>query len=67
MASPKLRRTSSILSVVKSVLASFLGVQSQKKYEEDFAEPSPLPFIITGVVLVLLFVLSLILLVNLLN
>jgi hypothetical protein len=49
---------------VKSVSASMLGIQSQKSYEEDFAEQSVLPFIVTGIILVVLFILSLILLVN---
>ncbi|MFT4731082.1 MAG: hypothetical protein ACI89W_000085 [Gammaproteobacteria bacterium] len=41
-----------------------LGIQSQKSYEEDFTEQSVLPFIVTGVILVVLFILSLILLVS---
>ena len=53
-------------SVVQSVLASFLGVQSQNNYEADFTQKSPIPFIATGIVLVILFVVSLIVLVNIL-
>lgn len=41
-----------------------LGIQSQKSYEEDFTEQSAVPFIVTGIVLVVAFVVSLILLVN---
>jgi hypothetical protein len=41
-----------------------LGVQSQRNYEEDFTESSPIPFIITGVILVIVFILALVLLVN---
>jgi len=41
-----------------------LGVQSQKSYEEDFTEQSVLPFVVTGIILVLVFILSLVLLVN---
>ncbi|GBL03752.1 DUF2970 domain-containing protein [Glaciecola sp. KUL10] len=53
---------------VKSVISSFLGVQSQRNYEEDFTEsPSPLPFIVVGVVFVTIFVLSLIALVSLVS
>lgn len=52
--------------LVKSVLASMLGVQSQKNYEDDFAQTSPVPFILTGIVLVVLFILGLVLLVNVL-
>ena len=43
-----------------------LGVQSQKNYEDDFSERSVVPFIITGIVLVALFILSLVILVNML-
>lgn len=52
--------------LVQSVSASMLGVQSQKNYEQDFTEKSVVPFIVTGVVLVILFILSLVLLVNIL-
>lgn len=52
--------------LVQSVFASMLGVQSQKNYEQDFTEKSVVPFIVTGVVLVILFILSLVLLVNIL-
>jgi len=41
-----------------------LGVQSQKNYEEDFTEQSVVPFVVTGIILVILFILSLVLLVN---
>jgi hypothetical protein len=51
---------------IKSVSASFLGVQSEKNYQEDFTESSALPFIITGIVLVTVLILGLVLLVNLL-
>lgn len=50
--------------LIKSVSASMLGIQSQKSYEEDFTEQSAVPFIVTGIVLVVAFVVSLILLVN---
>lgn len=50
--------------LVKSVTASMMGIQSQKNYEEDFAEQSVVPFVVTGIILVILFILSLVLLVN---
>ena len=56
-----------ILGVIKSVLASMLGVQSQQNYEHDFAERSAIPYIITGIVIVVLFVVSLVVLVNFLT
>lgn len=56
-----------MLGVIKSVLASMLGVQTQQNYENDFAEKSAMPYIITGIVMVVLFVVSLVLLVNFLT
>jgi len=53
------------LGVVKSVAASLMGIQSQQNYEEDFnTAQSVVPFVITGIVLVALFVFSLIMLVS---
>ncbi|HSP32400.1 MAG TPA: DUF2970 domain-containing protein [Halomonas sp.] len=47
-------------SVVKSVLAALLGVQSNQRRQEDFSSGKPAAFIITGIVVTLLFVLGLI-------
>ncbi|TKB48109.1 DUF2970 domain-containing protein [Ferrimonas sediminicola] len=52
------------MKVVASVLAALFGVQSEANRQRDFSQTSPLPFILTGVVLVTLFVLGLIALVN---
>lgn len=49
-------------SVLKSVLAALIGVQSNQKREEDFNSDRPAVFIVTGVVITLLFVLALIVL-----
>ncbi|MBT1449846.1 DUF2970 domain-containing protein [Glaciecola sp. XM2] len=47
--------------VVRSVFAAFLGVQSQQHYEEDFTEANSIvPYIVVGVVIVALFVLSIV-------
>lgn len=43
-------------SVVKSVLAALLGVQSNQKREEDFSSNRPAAFIAVGVAITLLFV-----------
>ena len=53
-----------LLQIFMSVLASAFGVQSQANYQRDFTQTSVLPFIITGVILVLLLIVSLVLLVN---
>ena len=43
-------------SVVKSVLAAGIGVQSNKNREKDFADGSPLAFIIGGFIFTILFI-----------
>ncbi|TBR41075.1 DUF2970 domain-containing protein [Marinomonas agarivorans] len=50
--------------VIKAVLAAFIGVQSEKNRQLDFQAQTPLPYIITGIILVVLFVLCLVLIVN---
>ena len=47
----------SLLDVVKSVLASFLGVQSGRNRERDFQHGRPIHFIIVGFGVTILFVL----------
>lgn len=50
--------------VVKSVAASAIGVQSNKNREHDFQQKSPIPYIVVGVVFVILFIMSILLVVN---
>ncbi|RMA81063.1 DUF2970 domain-containing protein [Umboniibacter marinipuniceus] len=52
------------LRIAKSTGAAFLGVQSSKVLEEDFQGSSPLPFIIMGLLLTVAFVVSLVVIVN---
>ncbi|WP_394212504.1 DUF2970 domain-containing protein [Enterovibrio calviensis] len=49
-----------IWEVVKSVFAAMLGVQSDKNRQRDFKQSSMLPYILVGVVFVVLFVMGLI-------
>jgi hypothetical protein len=42
--------------VIRSVLAAFLGVQKEQQRREDFEKGRPLTFIVTGLMLGLLFV-----------
>lgn len=51
-----------VFSLIQSILAAFFGVQSEKKRLEDFQKTSPLPFIITGIVMTLLMISILIIL-----
>lgn len=53
-----------LLDVVRSVLASAFGVQSQKNYQRDFTQASAVRYLIVGVVFVLVFIAGLLLLVN---
>ena len=53
-----------LLQVIQSVLASAFGVQSHKNYQKDFSQPDVQVYITVGVVFVILFVLSLIALVQ---
>ncbi|MEE4251889.1 MAG: DUF2970 domain-containing protein [Alcanivoracaceae bacterium] len=53
-----------LIQVIISVLASLLGVQSGKNRERDFSKGDPKDFIGVYVVLVVFFVISMIVLVN---
>ncbi|MGD8311251.1 MAG: DUF2970 domain-containing protein [Gammaproteobacteria bacterium] len=48
----------SLLSVLGSVLASMFGVQSTRKREEDFAHGKPSHYIIIGLMVTVIFVLT---------
>ena len=50
-------KTLSLWQVIQSVLASFFGVQSNKNRRRDFERGRPSQFIITGLVLTVLFIL----------
>jgi hypothetical protein len=45
-----------LISVVKSILAAGIGVQSNKNRTRDFEQGNPLTFIIGGVIFTLLFI-----------
>lgn len=51
--------------VVFSTLASFFGVQSQKNRERDFQHGNPLAFITAGLILTVLFILTVVTVVRL--
>jgi len=52
-------------NMVMSVLAAFLGVQTEKNRQRDFQHGSPKAYIIIGIILTILFVFGLVGLVNL--
>jgi len=49
----------SLFSVVLSVLAAMIGVQSSKNRERDFAKGRPAAYIIVGIIMTVLFILTL--------
>lgn len=54
-----------VFKILQSVLAGALGVQSDKRREEDFSSHSPWPYIIAGILFTVGFVVTLLLIVNL--
>jgi len=49
----------SLIKVVLSVLAAMFGVQSSKNRERDFEKGRPAAYIIVGIIMTILFVLTL--------
>ena len=47
------------LGVLKSIVGAFLGVQSSQVLEQDFQQSSPLPFVIVGIFMALVLIISL--------
>ncbi|OOE88990.1 DUF2970 domain-containing protein [Salinivibrio sharmensis] len=54
-----------LTDVMKSVIAALFGVQSQQNRERDFGHDSPAAYIITGVVMIGVFIAVLLALVSL--
>ena len=46
-----------MLDIIKSVLASFFGVQSDKNRKRDFQQGNPMHFIVAGLFLTVIFIL----------
>ena len=46
-----------MFDIIKSVLASFFGVQSDKNRKRDFQQGNPLHFIVAGLFLTVIFIL----------
>lgn len=64
MNTPAHQRKGSVLGTVKAVLWGFLGVRRNADYQHDVARLNPIHLIVVGIVMALIFVLSLILIVN---
>lgn len=65
MSEPEHEKKPNIFQVIFSVLASLLGVQSGKNRERDFGKGDPADFIGVYVLLVVVFVVSMVVVVNL--
>jgi hypothetical protein len=50
--------------IIKAVAGAFVGVQSEQQRQQDFNSQSPLPYIIVGIVMAILFVAALITIVS---
>ncbi|RUO24045.1 hypothetical protein CWE09_12945 [Aliidiomarina minuta] len=57
MSEPEKKRPN-LLQVFFSVVAAFFGVQTEKARLRDFSHGSPAPYIIVGIVLIVLMLLS---------
>lgn len=60
-----MRNEQRLSKTIQSVLWALLGVQSDQNREQDFTQGNPITFIIIGLIAVVLFVLSLVLIVKL--
>ena len=60
-----MRNEQRLSKTIQSVLWALLGVQSDQNREQDFTQGNPKTFIIIGLIAVVLFVLSLVLIVKL--
>ena len=62
-----MKKTTNLFSIIKSVLASFIGVQGNKKYDEDndyLEKKGFTPFLIVGIFIAIIFLFSLAFIVN---
>ena len=61
---PAHQRKGSVIDTVKAVLWGFLGVRRQSDYQRDVSRLNPIHLMVVGVVMALVFVATLILIVN---
>lgn len=61
---PETPRRPGFWEVVQSVLAGALGVQTNEARKRDFRSPTPVPYIIGGIVFTVLLIIVLVVVVN---
>jgi hypothetical protein len=54
----------SILQVLKSVLSAFIGIQSRENREQDFTQGKVSHYIVIGLIVTVLFIVTLVFLVS---
>lgn len=54
-----------LISLILTIMAAAIGVQTKKNLEKDFSQSSPIPYIIGGVIFTALFMTTVILVVKL--
>ena len=52
------QRTPSFISVLWSVMASMFGVQSTRRHEADFTRGKPIHYILVGLLVTVMFILT---------
>lgn len=57
-------KSTSVIQVIKSVLAAFIGVQSEENRANDFHHGKASHFIVAGIIGVIIFILALVVIVN---
>jgi len=58
MSDPQRQPPPSFLSVLSSAAAALFGVQSSKNYDRDFTRGKPIHYIIVGLIVTVVFILS---------
>lgn len=64
METPLHKRKGSLIGTVKAVLWGFLGVRRNADYQDDIAKLNPVHLVLVGLLMAVLFVISLIFLVK---
>lgn len=59
--SPKHPPKTTIVKIILSTLAAFIGIQNDRNREQDFQQKSILPYMISGIFFATVFILSLVL------
>ncbi len=59
-----MKQSPSLKQVLKAVAGALIGVQSEQQRQQDFNSSGPMPYIVVGIIVTVLFVLTLLLIVS---